>query len=193
MRGRFAIGLCLLLCAGWLSAERCYQYRLEVRREHARTLGLNYPWWYALGQLRQESQCRSDLTAFDGGMGLAQFMPATAAEVSRRAGIPLDPYRPADAIRLQAIFIADLHRQNPVNRLWATYQAYNGGWTLLKREAVRAGRWDHDVMREACHRKVLPLKGGKVLDFCTVNYSYSRQVAKYGDPYREGPDRMPFW
>lgn len=193
MRYCVAAWLCLLLCGGRLVAQdRCAAYRLDVRREAERTLGLDYPWWYNLGQLRQESRCRADIAAFDGGQGLAQFMPATIAALSKRAGEKLDAYKPEHAIRLQAMFLADLDRGNPSGRLWPIFQAYNGGWTLLKREAMRAGGWDRAKMRATCQRRVLQLKSGP-LDLCEVNYTYPAHVAKFGEVYRAGQDARNFW
>lgn len=38
-------------------------------------IGLEAPTHFLMGQIEQESACKSGVTAFDGGMGLAQFMP----------------------------------------------------------------------------------------------------------------------
>src|SRR6056300_506138 len=42
----------------------------------------------AMGQMDQESSCRATVTAWDGGMGLMQFMPATYKDVVARGICP---------------------------------------------------------------------------------------------------------
>lgn len=188
----FLIG-CLIGCfVPAHAADRCAEYVPDVRAQHARYFGLDYPHWYGAAQLKQESRCRSNLTAFDGGMGIAQFMPATAREVSTAIGLRLDPYRPEDAIRMQAYYMSRLHRQNPAGALWATYQAYNGGWGNLRAEASRAGSWNRYRMYEQCRRKIIQLKSGP-LDLCEVNYDYAVRIYQYAAPYRTGPDKMRYW
>lgn len=185
--------LCTVVCTSALAADRCAEYVQEVRAQHARYFGLEFPYWYGVGQLRQESRCRTNLTAFDGGMGIAQFMPATARQVNAELGMRLDPYRPEDGIRMQAYYMARLHRQNPAGALWATYQAYNGGWGNLRSEAARAGSWNRYRMYEQCRRKVLQLKSGALLDLCEVNYDYAIRIYQFAAPYRLGADKMRYW
>jgi hypothetical protein len=184
----------LVLAARDCSAkDRCEDFRTDVRVASEHYFGIGYPWWYSLGQLKQESRCRTSVTAFDGGMGLAQFMPATAAVLSRQVGLPLDPYNPHDATLMQAAFLFQLRKQTLIRPLWPTYQAYNGGWKWLKLEAQRAGSWNRADMRKECRRKVLTLKSGAKLNLCDVNYDYPHRVSRYGDPFRSGADAWPFW
>lgn len=186
--------LILLFISPVYALDRCADYIPDVRSAHARYWGYDYPWWYGVGQLKQESACRANVTAFDAGMGIAQFMPATAKEIKRLMGQPnLDPYNPEHAIRMQAFYMYRLHKQNWSGELWLDYQAYNGGWGNLKAEYNRAGETDWDKMKEQCRRKTITLKNGSKLDFCEVNYDYSVKVYKYGKVYRQGVDKMKFW
>ena len=167
----------------------------DVRVEHVKQFGLDFPYWYGVGQLKQESACRTDVTAFDQGMGVAQFMPKTAQYVSSLMGESLDPYNSKHAIRMQAFYMArlDRSRPDPGPGLWATYQAYNGGWPALRGEEMRAGSWSRAAMRAACFRKKIVLRSGAVLDFCEVNYDYSVRVHRYGQAYRIGVDGRRFF
>jgi hypothetical protein len=45
----------------------------------------------------------------------------------------------------------------------------------------------------SCQRKKITLKSGSILDFCVVNYDYSKKIEKYGLAYRRGPDGMRYW
>lgn len=144
--------------------------------------------------MKQESACRSNVTAFDAGMGVAQFMPATAKEIKKQMGHPeFDPYNPEHATKMQAFFMHKLHGQNWSGELWLDYQAYNGGWGNLQSEYKRAGKTDWQAMRDQCKRKTIILKSGKPLDFCEVNYYYSINIYKYGKLYRTDADKMKFW
>jgi hypothetical protein len=183
----------LWLCTPANGADRCRDYVPDVRRAHVRYLGLSYPWWYGVGQLKQESGCRASVTAFDQGQGIAQFMPKTSAEIQQAMNEKLNPYNPEHATRMQAFYMRQLHRQNPDGRLCWNYQAYNGGWTNLKREATRAGIWDWTAMKAQCRRKIIPLGNGLGLDLCAVNYDYPIRVYRYGDAYRLGVDQWRFW
>jgi len=183
----------LIIVSEVIGSDRCQQYTSEVRKANFLYWGVNFPYWYAIGQLKQESGCRTDLTAFDGGMGIAQFMPSTERYVEGLMKENVNPFEAKSAIRAQAFYMHLLHKQNWANVLWLTYQAYNGGWVLLRKEYQRATISDWDLMRLECRRKVIALKSGKNLDMCDVNYDYSKKVFKYGQLYKVMNDGIKFW
>jgi hypothetical protein len=178
--------------------DRCQDYVTDERVMHTKYFGWSYPWWFGVGQIKQESACRSGITAFDGGMGLSQFMPATAKQMSKELGVILNPYFPQDSIRMQAYYMSKVHKNNRLegSPYWVSYQAYNGGWKLLYKEYERAKSNNHDLMKLQCKRNVLKLKNGKLLDLCDVNYDYSQNVYKYGilyKPISSTDGRKQFW
>jgi hypothetical protein len=72
-----------------------------VKREAQAVYGVNAPTPMFLGQIMQESGGNEKVKAWDGGMGLGQFMPATAKQIVAlypELG-PVDPYNPTWAIR----------------------------------------------------------------------------------------------
>jgi hypothetical protein len=186
--------LSFFILTSWLYASpRCALLVQDVRVEHIKTFGLSYPYWYGVGQLEQESACRTTVTAFDQGQGVAQFMPKTAQYISSLMGEKLDPYNPKHAIRMQSYYMHRIHtKENWTDRLWIAYQIYNGGAGTLKKEFQRAGILDWELMRMSCQRKKIQFKWG-VLDLCDVNYDYSRKVDKYGNTYRRGSDGVRYW
>jgi hypothetical protein len=134
------------------------------------------------------------VTAFDQGMGACQFMPATSKWIQSLMGEKLDPYNRSDACRMQAFYMYRIHKkENWTKNLWIDYQIYNGGRSTLYKEYKRAGKTDWKSMRNTCNRKIITLKSGSKLDFCEVNYDYSKKVYKYGQTYRIIPDGMTFW
>ena len=175
------------------AADRCESLVKDVRVEHTRYFGIQFPYWYGVGQLKQESACRTSVTAFDAGQGVAQFMPKTAQYISSLMGEALDPYNPKQAIRMQAFYMNRIHtKENWSATLWVAYQIYNGGKAMLYREFQRAQVLDWDLMKICCQRKKIQMKWG-VLDLCQVNYDYSKKVEKYGNQYRRGADGMEYW
>lgn len=189
--------LTLLFLFSWksqvCSRDRCEDYASDVRLQYTRYFGSGFPHWYALGQLKQESGCRANLTAFDGGQGLAQFMPVTEMEVERGLGEKLDMYNPEHAIRANAYYMSRLHKQNKDGRLCFTYMFYNSGPGTVMKEANKAGKWDYNSMTEVCNRKILKLKNGKTLDLCEVGYDYPVKIYGYGEKFKKGSTQWRYW
>lgn len=191
----FTLLFFFLLVSSIPSVDRCIEYSTDVRSQHTKYFGMGFPWIYGLGQLRVESGCRGTATAWDLGQGIAQFMPQTTKYINSLMGKNLNPYNPANAIHMQAYYMSLIYRGQKwsLGRLWASYQSYNGGEGNLLNEYKRAGILDWQTMRDQCHRKVITLKSGGKLDFCQVNYDYSKKVYKYGQQYKNGNSENKAW
>jgi len=179
-----------------MTLDRCNDFKEDVRIQHTKYFGFDFPWWFGIGQLKQESGCRANTTAWDLGQGIAQFMPATAKYINSLMGENLNPYKPEDGIKMQAYYMSIIYRgQKWSGKLWTAYQSYNGGEGNLVNEYKRANELDWNAMLSQCHRKVVTLKSGEKLDFCKVNYDYSKQIYKYGNLYNTGNpvDNWEFW
>jgi len=180
-------------------ADRCQDYVTDIRIQHWKYFGTSYPYWYGVGQARQESACRANVTAFDAGMGLTQFMPRTWREVESDMGMKLDPYNPEHSIRAQAFYMRQLHKQNWDGALWLTYCFYNSGTGTMKREYLKTKcslchlQTFYAEMKTVCKRKVLTLKSGRLLDLCQVGYDYPKHVFNYGQRYKIGVDTWRYW
>lgn len=185
--------LIFLVVAPVHALDRCEAHVKDVRVEHTKYFGVQFPYWYGVAQLKTESVCRTNITAFDAGQGIAQFMPKTSQYIQSLMGEALDPYNPRQAIRMQAFYMNRIHtKENWTGRLWIAYQIYNGGKSTLYKEYQRAEILDWDLMKMGCLRKKIQMKWG-VLDLCEVNYDYSKKVEKYGNQYRRGVDGMRYW
>ncbi len=86
-----------------------------------------------LAQIHQESSGNEKVTAFDGGMGLAQFMDGTTKQVASlfpELG-PADPYDPRWAIRAMIRYDGWIYSRvkgkDACHRWAATLKAYNAG------------------------------------------------------------------
>lgn len=121
------------------AADLCDQYRPALTREAQAVHGLGAPIPAFAGQMRQESGCRADVTAWDDGRGLAQFMDPTALQVSRtypELGAP-DPYNPRWAIRAMVRYDGWLYARvkgaDACQRWAAAFKGYNAGLGYVHR------------------------------------------------------------
>lgn len=110
------------------------KYRTVLTREAHAVIGLKAPIPMFAAQIEQESGWRANVTAWDDGKGLAQFMDGTAQDIARlypELGAPM-PYSPLWAIR--ALIKYDLHIYNRVkgidecHRWGAALKGYNAGY-----------------------------------------------------------------
>lgn len=174
-------------------SDRCQQYVQTVRVNHFRYFGINFPYHYGVGQLKQESSCRADITSFDAGKGIAQFMPKTKKYCEQYIG-EFNPMNPYQAIRAQAWYMSTIHKMNKCCGLWMTYTFYNSGQGTVLKEYKRAGyREDWHLMKAVCSRGRVYLKSGQVLDFCKVGYDYPIKVYRYGKEYQIVNDAQRYW
>lgn len=170
-----------------------------MAKESRYFIGHNAPAHYFMGQIEQESRCYEGITAFDGGMGLGQFMPATADWMQAREaalkefGIDPQPYNPRWAIRALILYDRWLRNSSIIRQCEAVqdwvawyfvFRAYNGGLSNLNKEIVSAGLCDPPVVEAYCKRKVIRLKNGSLLDLCKVNIEYPFLIFEKAVKYR---------
>jgi len=125
--------LLTVVAASAVAADPALRYRATLIREAQAVFGLNAPVPALAGQIHQESSWRPGVTARDNGRGLAQFMDATAEQVSRsypELGAP-DPYNPQWAIRALVRYNEWIYKRvlgkDACNRWAATFKGYNAG------------------------------------------------------------------
>lgn len=121
------------LCTRVFAADPALRYRSTLTREAQAVYGLNAPVPMFAGQIRQESNWREDVTAWDNGRGLAQFMDATALSVSRQfpeLGAPA-PYNPVWAMRAMVRYDGWLYNRvkgsTACDKWGAALKSYNAG------------------------------------------------------------------
>lgn len=115
------------------AADLCDRYKPMLVREAQAVHGINAPAPMFLGQIRQESGCRADITAWDNGRGLAQFMDGTSTQATAlfpELGPP-DPYNPRWAIRALVRYdkwiYARVKGRDVCQRWGAALKGYNAG------------------------------------------------------------------
>ena len=191
--------VCCMLLSLWLSPsacnagttiDRCRKYLPQMTREARYFIGMYAPTHLFMGQVEQESRCNEGITAFDGGQGLGQFMPATAAEVHEREsalrelGARPIPYDPRWAIRALVLYDRWLYQRTVCEGWYFAFRAYNGGLTGINREILTALSCGEPEVEAQCKRRVLVLKSGSKLSLCQVNIDYPYQISRRSDSYR---------
>lgn len=126
------------------------QYRATLMREAQFVYGVDAPIPMFAAQIHQESAWRANVTAWDNGRGLAQFMDGTAAQVARsfpELGAP-SPYDPRWAIRAMVRFDGWIYQRvqgaAPCDRWAASLKGYNAGAGYVQRAQKRSqqpGQW----------------------------------------------------
>ena len=190
----------LFLSATLLLANgRCSRYTHSVKLYHYEVFGVDFPYWFGIGQLRQESGCR-DVISRDGvgSQGLAQI----TYRIWRKflASKSIDSISSiSNQLRAQAYIMQNCKQQAYSSHLWVAYQVYNGG-SLVNKEISKARHTykirevPHFLAKEFCKRKVVHFTNGQSINACNINYEYSEKVYKYGLKYRViDSQRYKFW
>lgn len=139
-----AAGVALAAKSAIAAPDRCLQYRSLLIRESQAVYGINAPVPMQVAKLRQESSCRAEVTAWDDGRGLAQFMDGTAAHVA--AMFPeLGPPAPYDSrwairamVRYDKWLYARVKGDTVCERWAAALKAYNAGLGYVQRAQRRS-------------------------------------------------------
>ncbi|HOP33245.1 MAG TPA: lytic transglycosylase domain-containing protein [Candidatus Hydrothermia bacterium] len=171
--------LLLLLPSDSEAIDRCKKYQVRVIRESRYFLGKDAPWWYFMAQIEVESRCNETITAFDGGMGLGQFMPETARWIHNQEKalqeFDFNPYDPAWNIRAMILYDRYCYENTLCTGWYYAFRVYNGGIAQLNREIKLAGVCKEEEVEKFCNRRKIRLKSG-ILDLCEVNIKYPYKI-----------------
>lgn len=196
---RELVFILLFLSATLWAADRCNSYTQDVRKAHYKVFGLDFPYWYGVGQLKQESGCR-DILSKDGigSQGLPQITYRWWKPFLTSKGIT-DIGSVGNQLLAQAYIMQDAKKQAYSSHLWVAYQVYNGGG-LVNKEIKRAKEdlgileVPHPIAYKYCNRKVITFNNGQKIDACFINYEYSEKIYKYSQQYKIGNDKpYNFW
>jgi hypothetical protein len=139
-----------------------------------------------MAQIEVESKCNEGITAFDGGMGLGQFMPETAEWIHNREKalqeFDFNPYDPNWSIRALILYDRHCYDSTMCKGWYFAFRAYNGGITRINEEIKKAGACKEEEVEKVCKRRVLQLKSG-ALDLCKVNIEYPYKIFRASKKY----------
>lgn len=128
-----AIVVGLLVASTARAADPSAPYRSTLVREAQAVYGPDAPSAMFAGQIAQESSWRPNVTAWDNGRGLSQFMDGTTAQVTNlfpELG-PANPYDPRWAMRALVRYDGWIYRKvkgkDACHRWGAALKGYNAG------------------------------------------------------------------
>jgi soluble lytic murein transglycosylase-like protein len=177
-------------------------YRAQLTREARAAWGLEAPVALFAAQVHQESGWREDARSPVGALGLAQFMPGTAAWIAKLYPAGLADAAPLDArwaLRALVTYNRWLwerlteFRDDGLHRWGATLSAYNGGLGNVRKDRQLARTDPAGAGERAAMRGVLKLRDS--CDpavsrwFCCVEHHSNRSAAAFREN-REYPRRI---
>jgi soluble lytic murein transglycosylase-like protein len=169
-----------------------WQYQRTMTQSAYRFFGPGAPVATLAGQIHQESRWEANVTARDGGMGLAQFMPKTAEGIARQYPqdcYPVNAYDPRWAFMCRDRFMTDMLRSvKPMTAggltvcsHWAfAFRAYNGGGGWLDRDRRLAAANGANPDR---YLQVAAYNAGRNPLNHKINTLYPTQIYTYGKRY----------
>lgn len=189
----------LLLSTPTLSADRCQSLVQSVRVAHYAVFGLGYPYWYGVGQLKQESGCR-DIISRDGvgSQGVAQITYRVWQKFLNKKGITnIDSI--GNQLHAQAYIMKNCKQQAYSSHLWVAYSIYNSGSIVNKeimtaRRKLRIREVPYEIAKRYCKRKMIHFNNGQSISACKIGYDYPKKVFKYGKKYEMfNTKKYRFW
>jgi hypothetical protein len=154
---------------------------------------VDFPYWYSVAQLLQESRCRNVISLDGvGSQGLAQITFRWWKKDLAKIGV-YNLRTTSNQLKAQAYINYKGYKKAKCKKLFVMYQIYNGG-TLVNKELKGTCKWS--VGYNNCHRKIIHFKNGYTLNACKINYDYSKKIYLYGNKYyRDGTDseKWSFW
>ena len=188
----------LLLSTLTLWAGRCQKYIQLERVAHYAVFGVDYPYWYGVGQLKQESGCR-DIISRDGvcSQGVAQITYRVWQKFLNKKGIK-NLYSVGNQIHAQAYIMKNCKKQAYSSHLWVAYSVYNSGHIVNKeitkaRKALHIREVPWNIARKFCKRRMIHFNNGQTISACKIGYDYPKKVFKYGQKYKEFNTTYRFW
>ena len=190
--------IAILLSVKMFGSVRCRNYIQQEKLSHYEVFGIDYPYWFGVGQIQQESGCRNILSRDGiGSEGLPQItLKVWKKYLNKYAIYNIGSIR--NQIKAQALIMRDCKKQAFSSHLWVAYQIYNGG-SLVNKEIIRARRkynirevcWG--LAKQFCKRKVIHFNNGQTINACKINYGYSKKVYRYGIIYKTINSNYKFW
>ena len=188
----------LLLSTLTLWAGRCQKYIQLERVAHYAVFGVDYPYWYGIGQLQQESGCR-DIISRDGvgSQGVAQITYRVWQKFLNKKGIK-NLYSVGNQIHAQAYIMKNCKKQAYSSHLWVAYSVYNSGHIVNKeitkaRKALHIREVPYHIAKKFCKRRMIHFNNGQTISACKIGYDYPKRVFKYGQKYKEYNTTYRYW
>lgn len=182
-------------------ADDCQKYSKYIEKYTRLYISQDFPYWYAIGQVKTESNCRNVLSKDGhGSIGIAQITP----KFWDRELLPLFPdwknTTSANYFQAYAYILNKSIQSAYCKELWNGFQVYNRNVKKVNREA-RLSNCSYSLAYQICLTQFSEnicvwKKDGVCLQYrtsCDINYTYSRKVYLNGLQYKRGSDLWKFF
>jgi len=210
MKYIFAVLLMIiLLCVTASAFDLCMgRYGEDIKRYTRWYFGTEYPWWYTVGLIKNESRCvwRRSLDGL-GSIGVGQITPRFWDIELRKEGLEFykeeghEHHSGAIVYILKKVYsyttekctvlCTSCHpKEKNTKRLWIVYQGYNRNIGKLNRE-VESSTCEWSTWRTVCKEVnvcVWRNKDGSCRQWrngCDINEHYGLNVYTFGEQYRK--------
>lgn len=173
----------------------CRNYASYLESYSSKIIAEDFPYWYLMGQDYQESNCRFIIS--NDGIG-----SESPAQITWRWWKNyLKPYGVYNVRTIPNFTKAQVLIMNKLIKkaqskgykpLWVSFQAYNGGWLVLK-EIKRAGTTKHNLVKYSCRRRVVHFGNGQSKSACDINYEYPVLIEKHTNRFYKDLIRKTNW
>ena len=181
--------IALLLTTTLAYTASCRPFTPYLKKYSELYLGKDFPYWYFIGQDYQESRCRF-VISYDGigSESPAQITWRWWSRYLRPYGIKnlrtIDNFTKAQVLIMRRL--VRKAKSKGYKQLWVPFQAYNGGWLVLK-EIARTPRIKGVLMQNAvkkrCRRKTITFNNGTTRKACDINYHYPIEIEVWSTRY----------
>ncbi len=190
--------------------DDCLKYKPYILNIFIKAYGLDYPWWFNLGQLKLESNCKWYMFSYDGlgSIGPAQIVERFHDAKFKQKGLTNWKVVPSEYFYAYFILMQEsLDATHPLcytgptiqKKMWAWFQIYNTGPKGVVNTAItKAGICNHDIAKQYCRGKnicVYKTANGckQYRNSCDINFDYSVLVYKYGQKYKPQGSILSTW
>jgi len=178
------IKLFILLLSINIYADSCRPLVPYLKEYSHKYISDDFPYWYLIGQGYQESRCRNVISMDGvGSQGYAQITWRVWRHFLQARGINNLNSR-SNITRAHVLIMKRLIAKasnKGYNKLWVAFQAYNGGWLVLKEisRTPKHLRYMQYEVSKRCRRKIIHFSNGQSISACKINYSYPIQIETF--------------
>lgn len=178
---------------------RCTPYIFEVRRWHTKYFGLDFPYWYSVGQIEVESNCKNIISTDGvGSVGLPQITFHWWKSELEKYKIK-DLKTISNQLHAQAVINYYHYKKLPIKKLYIMYQVYNRNFNIVVKENILGDYTNGKLNCETYNKKLICVykaPDGTCKQYrtnCDINYSYSMKIFNLSKKYKYTKDSIPYF
>lgn len=178
-------------------ADSCRPYAPYLKKYSAELIAHDFPYVYLVAQVHKESNCRF-VISYDGvgSESPAQITWKWWSGYLKAYGVynlkTIPNFTKAQVLIMKRMIEKAYAAGN--KKLWIPFQAYNGGWLVLKEIERSGGSLEQSTVKKYCRRKTIRFKNGQTRSACDINYEYPVKIEKFSiSIYHDMKEKTTTW